>query len=172
MKVTSGQLQLPFGLKMSSRLPEAGTFVLSVACLQSVKAGELPQTSKAILWYLIGSSRGSLSKVENVQPPYAARSSSQSTLAIRIVFQNWLMQFIGVSQSCWGFADPASGAVEEAWRPPTTDTSVHEDAWAKTQNQNWPGLCEMKWLYQMKCLYHMWIMPISTYTKSVADDTF
>lgn len=25
------------------------------------------------------------------------------------------------------FADPASGAVEEAWRPPTTDTSVHED---------------------------------------------
>eukprot|EP00435_Cladocopium_sp_Y103_P021264 s1900_g5.t1 len=25
------------------------------------------------------------------------------------------------------FADPASGAVEEAWRPPTTDTSVHEE---------------------------------------------
>ncbi len=34
-----------------------------------------------------------------------------------------------VSDDDRGFADPATGTVEEAWRPPTTDTSVHEDAW-------------------------------------------
>ena len=103
MKVRRGQLQLNFGLKMSSRLPEAGTFVLSVSCLQSVKAGELPQTSKAILWNLIESSGGPLGKVETVQAQYA-RSSSQSTLAMsnqdRIL--KWLQQFIVVSQSCSG----------------------------------------------------------------------